>query len=145
MPEVIWLSGGIVVPTGVVGTGEAVPVVVVVVAEPEPEPEVVVVGDPEDDEGDDADVAGEEVVACLFARRTWRSLASTAARRAKRATRALRCMATKERKRTTKVRDTVSESVPFQITKQAIIIEMATDALAVSGMPSSLGGRPVPK
>ena len=25
MPEVIWLSGGIVVPTGVVGTGEAEP------------------------------------------------------------------------------------------------------------------------
>lgn len=126
MPDVIWLSGGIVVPTGVVGTGEA-EVELEDAVEPEPDAEVVVEPDAEDVE-DGADVVGVEEVACLFARRAWRSSASATARRAKRATRALRCMATKGRKRTTKVRDSVSGPVPFQITKIIILYKFQSMA-----------------
>ena len=97
MPEVIWLSGGIVVPTGVVGTGEAEPVDVEEVAEAEEE------GEEEEEEtdevGDEEDADVDAATDCLFARRTWRSLvASTAVRRAKRATRAWRCMTGQEKK-----------------------------------------------
>jgi hypothetical protein len=64
MPEVIWLSGGIDVPTGVVGTGEAEPVEAEDAAEPVPVPDAEVVEEPDAEDGADVVEA-----ACLFARR----------------------------------------------------------------------------
>lgn len=90
MPEVIWLSGGIVVPTRLVAAAT--------VGKPEGAEEVAEEVEEAAEEGDEAKGVEEEG-ACLFAMRAWRSLASTATRRAKRATRVSRCMM---EKRTTK-------------------------------------------
>ena len=89
MPDVIWLSGGIVVPTGVVGTGEAEPEEVETAAEAD---------DEADEAEEDTDEDEEAEADCLFARRAWRSLAATAARRAKRATSLVKCMETSGRR-----------------------------------------------
>lgn len=93
MPDVIWLSGGIVVPTGVVGTGEAEPEEVETAAEADDEAD-----EAEEDTDGDEDEDEEAEADCLFARRAWRSLAATAARRAKRATSLVKCMETSGRR-----------------------------------------------